>query len=116
MLLKDFMRLLINHPSIYILSIENEKLYNELKEYNVDELEIYNILPHLGTLYKEIQDHVLYNTKLIDNAKIKHIIVNQRAIFIFIGLSCTEFLLTENEINGILKNCFEDIDKSINTC
>ena len=28
---------------------------NELKEYNVDELEIYNLLPYLGTLYKEIQ-------------------------------------------------------------
>lgn len=113
MLLKDFIHLLINHPSIYILYIEHKKLYNELKEYNVDDLEIYNLLPYLGTLYKEIQDHVLYNTKLIDNAKIKHIIVNQRAIFI--GLSCTEFLLTDNEINNMLKNCLDDIDKSINT-
>ena len=34
MLLKDFMHLLINHPSIYILSIENEKLYNEITPNN----------------------------------------------------------------------------------
>lgn len=103
MLLKDFLRVIKNNPTIYILSIENERLYKDLIENGVDISEVYNVLPYLGDNLAKIQSAVNYDTPIIYQAMVKQVLVLCNTMYIFIGLSHSEFLVPQNELNKIIQ-------------
>lgn len=103
MLLKDFLRVIKNNPTIYILSIENERLYKDLIENNVDMSEVYNVLPYLGDNLVEIQTDVNYDTAIIYQSMVKQVLVLYSTMYIFIGLSHSEFFITDNESKKIVQ-------------
>lgn len=105
MLLKDFLRVIKNNPTIYILSIENEILYKDLIENNVDMSEVYNVLPYLGDNLVEIQCDVNYDTVIIYQSMVKQVLVLHNTMYIFIGLSHSEFLKSHDELNQQLEKC-----------
>ena len=109
MLLKDFLRVIKNNPTIYILTIENERLYKELIENKVDISVIYNVLSYLGNNLVEIQSDVNYDTAIIYQSMVKQVLVVYSTMYIFIGLSISEFI-TVNESKKIV----QDIEQTNN--
>lgn len=105
MILKDFLRVIKNNPTIYILSIENEILYKDLIENGVDMSEVYNILPYLGYNLEKIQSNDNYDTAIIYHAMVKQVLVLHNTMYIFIGLSHSEFLKSHDELNQQLEKC-----------
>lgn len=103
MLLKDFLRVIKNNPTIYIISIESERLYRDLIVNNVDMLEVYNVLPYLGDNLVEIQSDVNYDIEIIYHSMVNQVLVLYSIMYIFIGLSHSEFFISNNEINKIVQ-------------
>lgn len=103
MLLKDFLKVIKNNPTIYILSIENERLYKDLIDNNVDISEVYNVLPYLGDNLVKIESAVNYDTPKIYQARVKQVLVLCNTMYIFIGLSHSEFFMSNNELKRIVQ-------------